>query len=72
MAGPGLKMYFLLNMGIFQPAMLVFQGGYYFLRVKFESFSTILDPSFQIIATSHDLGPQKVVEEGKSPCFREI
>ena len=24
--GPGLKMYFLLNMGIFQPAMLVYQG----------------------------------------------
>ncbi len=24
--GPGLKIYFLLNMGIFQPAMLVYQG----------------------------------------------
>ncbi len=24
--GPGLKMYFLLNMGIFQPAMLVYQS----------------------------------------------
>ena len=26
----------------------------------------------QIIATSHDLGPQKVAKEAKSPCFREI
>ena len=26
----------------------------------------------QIIATSHDLGPQKVADEGKSPYFREI
>ena len=26
----------------------------------------------QIIATSRDLGPQKVVEEGKSPFFKEI
>ena len=26
----------------------------------------------QIIATSHDLGPQMVVEYGKSPYFREI
>ena len=26
----------------------------------------------QIIATSHDLGPQKVAKEGKSPYFREI
>ena len=26
--GPGLKMYFLLNMGIFQPAMLVYQSRY--------------------------------------------
>ncbi len=25
-----------------------------------------------IIATSHDLGPQKVAEEGKSPYFTEI
>ena len=25
----------------------------------------------QIIATSHDLGPQKVAEEGKSPSFRK-
>ncbi len=24
------------------------------------------------IATSHDLGPQKVAEEGKSPSFRDI
>ena len=28
--------------------------------------------SGQIIATSHDLGPQKVATEGKSPHFREI
>ena len=28
--------------------------------------------SGQIIATSHDLGPQKVAKEGKSPYFREI
>ena len=28
--------------------------------------------SGQIIATSHDLGPQKVAKEGKSPNFREI
>ena len=26
----------------------------------------------QIIATSHDLGPQNVAEEGKSDYFREI
>ena len=30
------------------------------------------DDSGQIIATSHDLGPQKVAKEGKSPYFREI
>ena len=29
-------------------------------------------PSGQIIATSHDLGPQKVAKEGKSPYFRKI
>ena len=28
--------------------------------------------SGQIIATSHDLGPQKVAEKGKFPYFREI
>ncbi len=28
--------------------------------------------SGQILATSHDLGPQKVAKEGKSPYFREI
>ena len=28
--------------------------------------------SGQIIATSHDLGPQKVAKEGKSTYFREI
>ena len=28
--------------------------------------------SDQIIATSHDLGPENVAEEGKSPYFREI
>ena len=28
--GPGLKMYFLLNIGIFQPAMLVYQRAVYF------------------------------------------
>ena len=28
--------------------------------------------SGQIIATSHDLGPQKVAKAGKSPYFREI
>ena len=28
--------------------------------------------SGQIIATSHNLGPQKVAEEGKPPSFREI
>ena len=28
--------------------------------------------SGQITATSHDLGPQKVAEEGKSPYSREI
>ena len=26
----------------------------------------------QIIAISHDMGPQKVAEEGKSPYFRDI
>ena len=26
----------------------------------------------QIMATSHDLGPQEVAEEGNSPYFREI
>ena len=26
----------------------------------------------KIIATSHDLGPQKVAEEGNSAYFREI
>ncbi len=31
-----------------------------------------LDESGQIIATSHNLGPQNVAEEGKSPYFREI
>ena len=34
-----------------------------------------IDPSHwsgQIIATSHDLGPQKVAQEGKSPYIREI
>ncbi len=28
--------------------------------------------SGQIIATSHDLGPQKAAEEGKYPYFREF
>ena len=28
--------------------------------------------SGHIIATSHDLAPQNVAEEGKSPCFREL
>ncbi len=28
--------------------------------------------SGQIIATSHDLGPQKVAKGGKSPYFRKI
>ena len=28
--------------------------------------------SGQIIATSHDLGPQNLAEQGKSPYFREI
>ena len=26
----------------------------------------------QVIARSHDLGPQKVAEEGTSPYFRDI
>ena len=26
----------------------------------------------QIIATSHDLGPQELAEDGKSPYFRKI
>ena len=28
--------------------------------------------SGQILATSHDLDPQKVAKEGNSPYFREI
>ena len=36
--------------------------------IRFHHFHT----SGQIIATSHDLGPQKVAEKGKSPYFREI
>ncbi len=31
-----------------------------------------LQISGQIIATSHDLGPQKLAQEGKTPYFREI
>ena len=34
------------------------------------SISVYLIRSRQIIATSHDLGPQKVAKEGKSPYFR--
>ena len=39
-------------------------------QTKIHFFHVIL--SGQIIATSHDLGPQKVAEEGKSLYFREI
>ena len=31
-----------------------------------------IEPTSGIIATSHDLGPQKVAEEGTSPYFRDI
>ena len=37
----------------------------------YHGLSTTL-PSGQIIATSHDLGPQNLAKEGKSPYFREI
>ena len=35
---PDLKMYFLLNMGIFQPAMLVYQRVYFFMKASFRSY----------------------------------
>ena len=34
--------------------------------------SNVTQHSGRILGTSHDLGPQKVAEEGKSPYFREI
>ena len=40
--------------------------------LKHKEHSQVITLSGQIIATSHDLGPQKVAEEGKSPYFRKI
>ena len=49
--GPGLKMYFLLKKGTFQPAMLVYQRVYEIPRAK---NGTQLQSFFQVIGSTED------------------
>ncbi len=42
-----------------------------FFRMKWHEVKLISYVSGQFIATSHDLGPQKVAQEGKSPYFKD-
>ena len=85
--GSPLKIGFPKRKVVFQPSIfrcyVSFREGRWFLffcsDVEFRkrwSFQTNIYIyryiSGQIIATSHDLGPQKVAEKGKFPYFREI
>ena len=53
---PDLKMYFLLNMGIFQPAMLVYQRVYFSMKASFGSYPQPVTSIFQFGCCLNPLG----------------